>query len=297
VISFRKLIPRFSLRTLVVFTLLCTSGAGLWWHWEPWGLLRVTPLEMESVTTHEGWLSNERVAMPRDCSSVVLAGDQEIFVWDTATGKQTAMARIPHLYPGTTELTKSGTVIVTASGERGEPVQQVVVWTPGQGPPRRDEAPPASDPVADSPDGKKGIRLMTPGVFLVNIKDQVIIDTPRGIRLKGQWGAFSSDGRYLVMGSSAQEPLLWLYQVGREQPVWTVSGPALHFIEAGFSRDGNTLFAVSNDFRVCVFRRRRPEWWWGVFYLWEFWLTVAFAGLFVWSVVRDGRALKVAADE
>ena len=28
--------PRFSLRTLVVFLLLVTSGCGLWWHWEPW---------------------------------------------------------------------------------------------------------------------------------------------------------------------------------------------------------------------------------------------------------------------
>ena len=32
----RRIIPRFSLRTLVVFLLLVTSGAGLWWHWEPW---------------------------------------------------------------------------------------------------------------------------------------------------------------------------------------------------------------------------------------------------------------------
>jgi len=36
-----------------------------------------------------------------------------------------------------------------------------------------------------------------------------------------------------------------------------------------------------------VYRRRRPEWWWGIFYLKEFWLTVAFAGLLVWSVMRD----------
>ena len=28
--------PRFSLRTLVVFMLLVTSGVGLWWHWEAW---------------------------------------------------------------------------------------------------------------------------------------------------------------------------------------------------------------------------------------------------------------------
>ena len=32
----RELIPRFSLRTLVIFTLLCTCSFGLWWHWEPW---------------------------------------------------------------------------------------------------------------------------------------------------------------------------------------------------------------------------------------------------------------------
>jgi len=41
-----------------------------------------------------------------------------------------------------------------------------------------------------------------------------------------------------------------------------------------------------------IWRRRYPEWWWGVFYLWELWLTVAFAGVFVWSVVRDRSALR-----
>ena len=30
-----KLLPRFSLRTLVVFLLLVTAGAGLWWRREP----------------------------------------------------------------------------------------------------------------------------------------------------------------------------------------------------------------------------------------------------------------------
>jgi len=37
--------------------------------------------------------------------------------------------------------------------------------------------------------------------------------------------------------------------------------------------------------------RYRPEWW-GVFWLWEFWLTAVFAGVFVWSVVRDRKALR-----
>jgi WD40 repeat protein len=41
-----------------------------------------------------------------------------------------------------------------------------------------------------------------------------------------------------------------------------------------------------------LYRRRRPEWWWGVFWLWEFWLTAAFAGALAWSVVADRRALR-----
>jgi len=32
----RRIIPRFSLRTLVVFMLLVTSGVGLWWRRAPW---------------------------------------------------------------------------------------------------------------------------------------------------------------------------------------------------------------------------------------------------------------------
>ena len=34
--ALRRLIPRFSLRTLAIFLLLATSGMGLWWHWDAW---------------------------------------------------------------------------------------------------------------------------------------------------------------------------------------------------------------------------------------------------------------------
>ena len=59
-----------------------------------------------------------------------------------------------------------------------------------------------------------------------------------------------------------------------------------------FTPDGEGIVAVSSSGKVYHLRRRRPEWWWGIFWLWEFWLTVVFAGLFVWSVVRDRRALR-----
>ncbi len=32
----RRWRPRFSLRALLLFVLLCASGLGLWWRWEPW---------------------------------------------------------------------------------------------------------------------------------------------------------------------------------------------------------------------------------------------------------------------
>ena len=58
-----------------------------------------------------------------------------------------------------------------------------------------------------------------------------------------------------------------------------------------FSPEGGRIVTAGVDGAARVWKRRRPEWWWGVFWLWEFWLTAVFAGLFVWSVVRDRRAL------
>ena len=57
------------------------------------------------------------------------------------------------------------------------------------------------------------------------------------------------------------------------------------------SPSGDRLAVVEKAVTIHVFHRRRPYEWWGVFWLWEFWLAVAFAGVFVWSVVRDRRVL------
>ena len=59
----------------------------------------------------------------------------------------------------------------------------------------------------------------------------------------------------------------------------------------GFSPDGERVALLTRD-NVYIYRRRRPEWWWGVFWLWEFWLTAAFAALLIWSIIRDRRALR-----
>ncbi len=63
-----------------------------------------------------------------------------------------------------------------------------------------------------------------------------------------------------------------------------------HVWEADFLPGDKRVLTAGNGVRI--WERRRPEWWWGVFYLPEMWLTAVFAGMFVWSVVRDRRSLK-----
>ena len=51
-----------------------------------------------------------------------------------------------------------------------------------------------------------------------------------------------------------------------------------------------------NDFDDALpaiqWHRRRPERWWGLAWLWEFWATVVLGGALVWSLWRDGRRFK-----
>jgi WD40 repeat protein len=57
-----------------------------------------------------------------------------------------------------------------------------------------------------------------------------------------------------------------------------------------FSHDGNRIATASWDGTMRLWHRRRPEYWWGVAWLPEFWLTVLFAGALVWSVWRDRKS-------
>jgi len=157
----KRFAPRFSLRTLVVFLLLVTSGMGLWWHWEPW------------------YCEEAREGL----------GDPP---WDAEF----------------------------------------------------------------SPDGERSLRDYAPVDF---------------------YTGYGSDYT-IAIGGPDDLPLAVLE---RGNGVW----------QGGFSPDGERVAITTDDAGTRIYRRRRPEWWWGIFYLWEFWVTVAFAGVFVWSVVRDRRAL------
>jgi uncharacterized protein YcaQ len=40
---------------------------------------------------------------------------------------------------------------------------------------------------------------------------------------------------------------------------------------------------------MAVWHRTRPEQWWGVFYMLEFWFSAGFAAALVWSLLADRR--------
>jgi len=83
----------------------------------------------------------------------------------------------------------------------------------------------------------------------------------------------------------------------------TVTGELLAILKAdpeddngteifSISPDGNQILAEYNfieHYSMALWRNRRPEYWWGVAWLPEFWMTVVFASGFVWSVWRDRR--------
>jgi len=60
---------------------------------------------------------------------------------------------------------------------------------------------------------------------------------------------------------------------------------------ARFSADGRRIVAARPDGTAVVWRRERPEWWWGVCFLWEFWVAAALCGAFFQSLISDHRRL------
>lgn len=59
-----------------------------------------------------------------------------------------------------------------------------------------------------------------------------------------------------------------------------------------FSPDGDKIVLASLDKTARIYIRRRPEWWWGYFWLWQTWLAAALFACFAWSLRRDWRELK-----
>jgi WD40 repeat protein len=102
-------------------------------------------------------------------------------------------------------------------------------------------------------------------------------------------GSFSPDCSRAIAVDSRGESLIWdldtdcevaRLKTGFYENVAPVMWPDLSMVAVPSEGNG-----------VRIWRRRRPEYWWGLAWLPEFWLAAAFAGALMWSVWRDRRTL------
>jgi len=98
---------------------------------------------------------------------------------------------------------------------------------------------------------------------------------------------FSKDNRRVVTASWDNSIRIWDLSTAANLSVITLKE---HPWSASIKGDDELV--VITDIGKSTWYRRRPEWWWGVAWLPEFWLTVLFTGALVWSFLRDRRELR-----
>lgn len=115
-----------------------------------------------------------------------------------------------------------------------------------------------------------------------------IIDTLTGglVFRIGEPSTFSADGMRAVTVNKSREAfvtnlldddIVFLERISHANPVW-------------LSPRGDKLVLHDSPETLSIWHRRRPERWWGIFWLPEFWLTVLFTCALAWSFRRDLRA-------
>ena len=104
----KRRLPRFSLRSLILFVALTSSGYGLWYNRAPWRTVRV-------LEGHSGAV-NSAAFSPDGKRIVTASADYTARVWDAAGGESLAVLEGHSGYVWYTEFSPDGMRIVTASG-------------------------------------------------------------------------------------------------------------------------------------------------------------------------------------
>ena len=366
----RRLVPRYSLRTLAIFLMLVTSGMGLWWRWGPcWvveEILEAPPLwaaEVDPRVSPDGKLrvresddgslhiedtrTRERIVTLEECRPAgrcAKARGRKAFAWapdgDTLVitwlGDSWPQPLVGLDYPDPHTPAACSGMWDAETGNRiarfdlkANDSAAIVIGSPSTT--RRFVC------AEWSPDGG---RLITSSRGTVRIRDGKtgdLIHVLKGHNTEICTAEFSPDGRRIVSAGQLCTTRVWSAETGEcllsldpGTPMDVASLPEYHcakFSPCGrrIITSGNYMFARVRDTKTgtildvldcgqqascpatycpdgkciatggyngaTVYRRRRPEWWWGIFWLWEFWLAAAFAGLFAWSAWRDRRAL------
>lgn len=372
----RRWLPRFTLRTLLLFVLLCASGFGLWWRWEPWlvswrieghkgpvryaefskdgryiltaswdktikiwdrytrelfaviesptegvefasfapggnsivsvgrDALRITeiPSLKEHVLDNGGGASwiHEAQFSPNGKLLILPRISSDILLWDVEHGGE--VAELEGHESGVTCAAWSPNGMQFASGSHDG---TALVWDVAAKSSRLvfnghlDDAkdprfPPNINSIAFSSDGKwiaTGSEDGTARFWNAETGSQsLVLQTRRDDSSEVASVSISADERCLVTACSYEEVWIWslidgtlLYQLA----------PHIKYVHSAvFSPDGNEIVTASDDGSSCLLSRRRPEYWWGIAWLPEFWLTILFGIGLLWSLYRDFRMLR-----
>ena len=331
----RRWRPRFSLRTLLLCTLLVGSGTTLWWHWEPWRLERQL-----ACANH----SNRFCLSPDGSLAATSIQANEVQVWDVRSNRKIAVMS------GHTQ----GIVHALFSPDQKQLLTTSIectirLWEISSGRELWKTDVAFGYAMAFSADGKRiafGGRDCIAKIFDTSdgrellryeghLKDHPARERPEWDILEFSCLAFSNDGSLVAsaLQTNTGEYSVWEASTGLEQAhlksdrsgrfptamcfsdfgkqlvIWNfpdVTGTStrhvwdlqkhseieesrddqMHRLQFFYSSDGNRMLTADGD-NTSIWKRRRPEYWWGLAWLPEFWLTLVFTAAFAWSAWRD----------
>ena len=98
---------------------------------------------------------------------------------------------------------------------------------------------------------------------------------------------YSPDGRLIQTAWSDGAVRIWDAKTGLQCAEFFENTHKKYLNDSEFSPDGQRIVTASHDETAQIWQRRRPEAWWGVAWLPEFWMAIVFAVALIWSVRRD----------
>lgn len=100
----------------------------------------------------------------------------------------------------------------------------------------------------------------------------------------------STDGHITYVHDAARGHFL---VVMMNRPDYAVTNGYDHQVPLAIAPDGQSFVTTAlMDNSIVIFRRNRPEWWWGSLYLPQTWATAALALALLWSLLRDAARYK-----
>ncbi|MCY3021699.1 MAG: hypothetical protein NTW87_22025 [Planctomycetota bacterium] len=268
---------RFSLRTLVLFVLLVGSGMLLWHNRASWVLKGI----------FDGYTGSLKSAAFSPDNQVVAVAGGELRVWDTATGQQLAeLDGQPEegMYHYVPMFSTDGRWLAAVAEDHPHIDKWALLWR-------------TSDWTLvckargwefDCRSRKFELQQFNISVHdgLVNVS---LDPLPDGFNVS--WLGLPPETHHGMEFKTSHTGCGVLYDRITGAVAFLPGHNKAFDVACAFSWDGEQIVTMDTYDTPFLWRRRRPEYWWGVAWLPEFWLTAVFAGAFVWSVWRDRKSL------